>query len=131
MSTAELDKEILEVALSSPDAAVRRVALRVKELEIEMRPLVDFLDAHVNSVDAQAAAEGGSAAAAAGSAEAALLAVMRRHGKPMKLTELHAAFLRQFPMHCPAREEALRQRVLCMRKTNTVVLENGYYSILE
>ena len=124
-------KELMDAALSSPDAAVRNVALRLKEIEAEKAPLAEFLNMYVKLSNSSIANSTEPQLNGGGNPDTILCAMLQQLGKPMTLNDLHTEFSRRFPTHSPDRKEALRQRLLRLRKGGRITLENGSYTLVD
>ena len=131
MSPHDIDKELMDAALSSPDAAVRNVALRLKAIEAEKAPLADFLQMYVKLAGDCLTTAAEPQLSGGGNPDTILCALLQQIGKPMTLNELHTEFSRRFPTHSPDRKEALRQRLLRLRKSGRVTLDNGSYTLTD
>jgi|SRR5579859_471881 len=139
-------KDALDRAASSPDPAVRNMAIRYRETQQELANYEGFFAIYKQGVKTNGVAPVTRPAAATRSTTAkapsmsrsdrndtfstSMKNILTQNGQPMKLNEVHAAYQAQHPED-PTSKETFRQRLVKRRDIITLVPHQGYLWIDE
>lgn len=133
-------KNPIDVALQSPDPAIRHMALRRRAIAAETERIDSFLDLYSNlpSEGVVEGSEGGVAFSIHVDATPAIVltddfitmlrAALREAGKPLTLDQLFQAFIRRAPKNASHNKKSFRHKVYLNRNHIVTLGRNkGYW----